>query len=154
MSRKLRHMSRDLALSNLLFLGEHTRKEMPQIYSAADAALIPLKRGEVFKHARPTKMFDAWACETPIILGVEGEAKDLLLKAGGGIPYLPENSDDLARAIRDLDRLGEAGRRKMGEKARRYVKVHHSRARYAGELEMILSKSLSEFKKGQSDKTG
>lgn len=149
MSRKLRHMSRDMALSNLLFLGEHTRKKMPQIYSAADAALIPLKRGEVLKHAIPTKMFDAWACETPVILGVEGEAKGLLRKTGGGIPYLPEDPEDLVRAIRNLDRLGEAGRREMGEKARRYVKVHHSRARYAGKLEMILANSLSELKKEQ-----
>ena len=40
--------------------------------------------------------------QCPIILGVEGEARDVLQAAGAGIAITPQSADELAAAVRKL----------------------------------------------------
>jgi glycosyltransferase involved in cell wall biosynthesis len=91
---------------------------MPDYLSAADVCLVPLRRLELFKGVLPTKMFDAWACETPAVVGVEGEARALAEEVGAGIYVEPDNPRALADLLLELsDRpdwlqhMGPAGRR-------------------------------------------
>ena len=142
MAEKLKQDVSNLQLTNILFVGGRAREEMPAFYSAAQMTIVPLKRLEIFRHARPTKLFDAMACETPVVLGIEGEAKEILEKAEGGIPYIPEDAEDLVRSIREIVRLGESGQREMGKRGRRYVAAYYSRDRYARDLERVLYDSI------------
>ncbi len=55
--------------------------------------------------------------QCPVILGVEGEAKDVLEAAGAGIAITPESAPELAAAVRRLaddpalcEAFGRAGR--------------------------------------------
>lgn len=129
-------------LSNISFLGEYPRKHMPGLYSAADAALVPLAGKEIFKHARPSKMFDAWACETPILLGIRGEARSLLHRCNGGLYYEPENADDLADKILNMKKMPVTQRRQMGRCARQFVEQFYSRQAYARFLEETIKNEL------------
>lgn len=135
----LESMAARLELKNLKFLGEFPRKAMPALYSAVDASLVPLADKEIFKHARPSKLFDAWACETPVLLGIDGEAKELLNQCRGGISYKPDNYKSLAEKIMELKRLPLEKQREMGRSARKYVEKFHSRQAYAEKLEKIIS---------------
>jgi glycosyltransferase involved in cell wall biosynthesis len=134
----LESMAARLELKNLDFIGERARSAMPQLYSAVDVALVPLAKKEIFKHARPSKLFDAWACETPVLLGIEGEAKNLLDQCKGGMFYKPDNHKDLAKKIMDMKHTPWTYRRKMGKSARLYVEKYHSRRVYAAKLEKII----------------
>jgi glycosyltransferase involved in cell wall biosynthesis len=126
------------------FLGLKAREQMPGFYAAADAALVPLRRLDIFRGARPLKMFDAWACETPVLLGIEGEAADILNECGGGVSYRPEDPLDLARAIVALYRAGEGTRRRMGRTAREFVIRNHSIQENARHLERLIKSCYKE----------
>ncbi len=89
----------ELCLSNVLFLRKQPRDAIPAYLSAADVCLAPLRKREVFKTAIPSKMFEAMAAGKPVILGVEGEAKQILLESRAGIPVLPEDQAALADGV-------------------------------------------------------
>jgi glycosyltransferase involved in cell wall biosynthesis len=104
-------------LDNVVMLGQRPKAEMPALWSATDASLILLKRSDTFKTVYPSKMSEAMAMRCPIVLGVEGEAKDVLDAAGSGIAITPESAEQLAAAMRRLAddaplcaQFGRAGR--------------------------------------------
>ena len=89
-------------LDNVVMLGQRPKSEMPALWSATDASLILLKRSDTFKTVYPSKMSEAMAMQCPVILGVEGEAKEVLEAAGAGIAITPESAEELAAAMRRL----------------------------------------------------
>jgi len=129
-----------LGLPNLTLLPEQPRERMPAILSAADASIIPLKKLELFKGALPSKLFDAWACQRPVLLSVDGEARRVLEAAGGGLFVPPEDPAALAEAILTLQ-ADPARCDEMGRRGRLYTEAHYSRQalaeKLAGELERI-----------------
>ena len=126
-----------LNLANVTMLAERPRSEMPAFLSAADVALVPLRKLDLFQGALPSKMFDAWACGCPIILSIDGEARQVLEKADAGIFVEPENVGQMAQAIQQLqadpDRLHRYRRN-----GRRFVDAHYSRQGLAARLEAVL----------------
>jgi glycosyltransferase involved in cell wall biosynthesis len=125
-------------LSNVEFLPEVPADEIPKYISLSSLCLVPLKKNELFKGALPSKMFDSWACEKPILLTVEGEAREELESARGGIFVEPENSSAMARAIMEMHRKPEQARQ-MGENGRRYIlEQGYVRAVQARKLAQIL----------------
>ena len=80
----LRELAGGYGLQNLRFLPEVPNEQMPAYLSAADAALVPLRKVELFEGVLPSKLFDAWACARPVVLSVAGEARRLLEEAEGG----------------------------------------------------------------------
>lgn len=132
-----------LALPNITLIPEQPREAMPAFLSTADAALIPLKKLELFKGALPSKMFDAWACERPVLLNVDGEARRVLDEAGGGLFVPPEDPAALAEAILRLQ-ADPGGREAMGRRGRAYTEQNFSRQAIAEKLVARLQSVLAE----------
>jgi glycosyltransferase involved in cell wall biosynthesis len=117
--------------------------EMSCYLSATDVALIPLKNIDLFKNVLPSKMFDAWACQRPIVLSVNGEARRVMEEAQAGVFVPPENPELLAETLIELhnspDELSQ-----MGLNGRKYVEANYSRDALAEkllhELECLLGK--------------
>ncbi len=124
-------------LTNVMMLGEKPREQMPAYLSMADAALVPLKRVELFEGALPSKMFEALACATPVVLSVGGEAAETLGRIGGGISVPPEDAGAIARAARWLKTHPDQARA-MGKRGRTAVVAEYSREAQAGQLETLL----------------
>ncbi len=124
-------------LANVMMLGERPREQMPAYLSMADAALVPLKRVALFEGALPSKMFEALACATPIILSVGGEAAAVLGRIGGGLSVTPEDAPAIVAAARWLKAHPEEARA-MGERGRAAVIAEYSREAQAGQLESLL----------------
>ena len=75
-------------------------------------------------------MLEFMACGRPVILGVDGQAREILEKAQAGIFIEPENSTALVKVITHL--FQDAGlRHSLGCNGRRYVTEHLSRERLA-----------------------
>lgn len=128
-------------LVNVAMLGEVPRGSMPAYMSAADVALVPLRRLELFQGALPSKMFDAWACGCPVVLSIDGEARKVLDQAGGGVFVEPEDPDLMASTLLQL--RADPGRlRQFGQSGRRFVKEHYSRVQLAARLEALLRESI------------
>jgi len=93
---RLLKIKQELDLWNVFFFDPVNKSDMPSVLSAVDIALVPLKKLELFTGAIPSKIFEALAMETPLLLGVDGEAKGHFIdKADAGLYFEPENIDDL-----------------------------------------------------------
>jgi glycosyltransferase involved in cell wall biosynthesis len=89
-------------LHNVIMLDQQPKDMMPAIWALSDVSLILLRKLDLFTTVIPSKMFEALATETPIILGVEGESRDIVEQSGCGLCIEPENAVALAEAVRDL----------------------------------------------------
>lgn len=114
---RLARYNAQLGLANVVMLGQVPRGDVPAVWSASDAALVTLRRSDTFTTVLPSKMFEAMATATPIVLGVEGEAAELLADAEAGIAVVPEDAAGIAEAVCRLAddkvaaaRFGSAGR--------------------------------------------
>jgi len=128
-------------LNNVRFHPEIPREQVPAFLSAADVALVPLRKLDLFKGALPSKMFDAWAAGCPTLVSIEGEAQRVLERSGAGRFVEPENPQALVEAIRALAADREGGRQ-MGNKGRAFVRAHYSRQAQARQLEQLLRTTL------------
>ncbi len=133
----LQRLRADLGLENVTLLPEQPRPSMPAVLSAADVALVPLRKVELFEHAVPSKLFDAWACACPVLLSIDGEARRVLEAANGGLFVPPEDPAALARAISQVAQLPDRGR-SLGANGRRFTEEHYSRQAQARQLERLL----------------
>jgi glycosyltransferase involved in cell wall biosynthesis len=133
----LLEMAAQLGLQNVRFLKEVASDRMPAYLSAADCTIVPLRDEPVFQGALPSKMFEVWSCERPIILSAAGEAEEVVKQAGGGIVAPPEDAGALARAILYLQSDRDEGRR-MGQRGREFVMANYSRREQARKLEALL----------------
>jgi glycosyltransferase involved in cell wall biosynthesis len=120
-------------LPNLTLLPEKPRDQIPDYLSAADVALIPLKKAEIFKSALPSKIFDAWACARPVLLSIDGEARSVVESVSGGIFIPPEDPEMMAEKLIYLMN-SPFERQQMGENGLKYTRQYHSRAALAEKL--------------------
>jgi len=89
-------------LKNVTFLDPIPKEVIPVYLAMTDASLVPLKKSDTFKTVIPSKIFEACAMGKPIILGVEGQAKEIIDEFGAGISFEPENSEEFVDAINKL----------------------------------------------------
>ena len=129
--------SRDL--TNVQFLDQQPREKIPAFISASDACLVLLKRTDVFKTVIPTKMLEFMSCARPVILGVDGQARQIVEEAGAGLVIEPENAGALVGAILHLRANRELGSA-LGEKGRRYIVENFARARTAEKYIRVLNR--------------
>jgi len=140
---KLHKLSAEKKLSNVFFVDTLPKKSMPEVIQASNAAIIPLRKLDLFKGAIPSKIFETLAMKKPILLGVEGEAKDLFISEGkSGLFFQPENALDLSEQIlklytdKDLVTF-------LGERGRKYVDQKFNRDKIAEEFWNFLSGAQS-----------
>ena len=123
--KNLLTQARELQLQNAHFLDSVPKERVPEYLSLMDVSLVNLRRSETFTTVIPSKIFEAAAMEKPILLGLEGETKDIIEKYGAGVCFVPEDQDSFyqmlnkirspeiyesakqgaRRLIRDFDRL-------------------------------------------------
>jgi glycosyltransferase involved in cell wall biosynthesis len=144
---RIKALAQSRSLSNVHFLDQQLREKIPAIISASDACLVLLKKTEVFKTVIPTKMLEFMSCARPVILGVEGQAQQILEAAEAGMAIEPENSKALVAAVLRLQSNPELGSA-FGQKGREYIVRNFSRERTAQDyihvLDNLLRKSLLE----------
>jgi glycosyltransferase involved in cell wall biosynthesis len=128
----LLHQAEALNLTNITFLPPQPRHMIPGYLSAGDAALVPLTRTRLLG-ALPSKMFDAMACERPVLLAAEGEARQIIIDSKAGEVVTPENSNSLIEAINRLMKHPELCLQ-YGQNGRQAVIDHFSRQAQARQL--------------------
>lgn len=135
---ELQQRSRELGLTNVTFLSAQPRETIPGYLSAADVALIPLTQKRLLG-ALPSKMFDAMACQRPILLSAEGEACQVLQQAQAGLIVPPEDPIALTEAVLWLQSHPEQNIQ-FGQNGRQAVLNHYSRQAQACQLAQLLLK--------------
>lgn len=127
---RIKAMAQSHGLANVRFLDQQPRKKIPAFISASDACLVLLKKTDVFKTVIPTKMLEFMSCARPVILGVDGQARQIVEDAGAGLVIEPENAAALVQAVNQLSADRELGVR-LGQKGREHILRNFSRGRTA-----------------------
>jgi colanic acid biosynthesis glycosyl transferase WcaI len=129
-------------LTNVEFLSSFPYERMPQVLSAADVCLVSLRKLPLFSGAIPSKLYEVMACAKPILLAVDGEARDLVERQAGAAIYVqPENGRELADGVlRLLKRPEEA--QALGERGRAFVVANYDRETLTSTLEDYIAAAI------------
>jgi glycosyltransferase involved in cell wall biosynthesis len=95
-------IAKDLELKNITFLDPVSKEEVPKYLSIIDVSLAPLKKEDNFKTVIPSKIFEASAMLKPTLLGVQGQAQEILEKYNAGVCFEPENQEDFIEKVLSL----------------------------------------------------
>ena len=88
-------------LKNVNLIDKVEREMIKQYLSIFDFGLVPLKKNDAYKKVIPSKIYELAAMNIPVILGVEGESKDIISKNNAGISFVPENKESFIKACLD-----------------------------------------------------
>lgn len=102
MKSRLLKQLKALELTNVTMLDAVLKPEVPRYISVADVALIPLKKKNTFKKVLPSKIFENAAMMKPILLGVEGEAKEVIESYHAGLCFEPGNKTDFLSKLNSI----------------------------------------------------
>ena len=139
--QRIQSLAQSQSLTNVRILDQQPRDKIPAFISASDACLVLLKKTDIFKTVIPTKMLEFMSCARPVILGVDGQARQIIDEAGAGLVIEPENAVALAQAIKRLEQ-DPANGRALGQKGRKFILQRFSRAstaeKYIDVLEALI----------------
>jgi colanic acid biosynthesis glycosyl transferase WcaI len=130
-------------LTNLKFVAQQPREKIPAYISVSDVCLVLLKKSEVFDTVIPTKMLEFMSCGRPVILGANGQAKEVLEESRGGLCIEPEDAAGLCEAIQKL-RTQQYLRESLGQNGREYIVQNLARERTAAEGLNVLLRILED----------
>ena len=117
---RLEARAKSEGLSNVQFLGVLPRDAMTEVYATSDVCLVPLRKTELFSTVIPSKIFEILAMERPLVLSVDGEAREIVEASEGGVYAPPEDVEAMTAAIQALRRNPEQAA-EMGRRGRAYV---------------------------------
>ena len=114
----LKTKTHDAGLENVVFIPQQPLSEMGAILVLADVLLVHLKDVPLFRVTIPSKIQAYMAAGRPILVGVRGDAADLVINAKAGFSCLPENAESIADGVlkflkmsrQELDTMGENGK--------------------------------------------
>jgi glycosyltransferase involved in cell wall biosynthesis len=136
-----------LALNNKINAGVYFLPNIPKfevlaIVASAYSYIVPLKDLEIFRGAIPSKIFDPLAMGIPVLLGVNGECRDIFIdRACAGWYFKPEDDASLAKAIQTaLDNPADV--EEFGAKGKLFVNEFFDRKNIAAELMVKLEALL------------
>lgn len=138
----LRALIAQRRLGNIHLLPSQPRELIPRLIRSTDVSLVHLRRTEVFKTVIPSKMLEFMSCASPLILGVDGQARRILEQADSGIYVEPENPAAMAAAITALYHDPQR-RSRLGENGRRFIVEAMSRQRTAVDYLAVLEELRS-----------
>lgn len=103
------------SLSNIYFIPRVPMQQVGGILARSDMLLVHLTDNELFEITIPSRTQAYLAMAKPIVMGVSGDAAELINQSDSGVTCKPDNPNSLAEAITELFLLSDEQRIKMGE---------------------------------------
>ena len=94
--------AQELKLDNVTFLDPVSKAEVNKYISIIDVALVPLTKTVIHASLIPSKIFESAAMRKPMLLGVEGEAREIVEQYNAGIAFEPENQEEFLTALKEI----------------------------------------------------
>ena len=141
----LKRMTREKGLSNVLFLPWRPVSEIAEVLNLADVLLVHLRKDPLFRITIPSKIQTYLAIGRPILAGVEGDAADLVLRAGAGFAYDPSSADMLAEVIEQIAGTPGSVLNEMGERGFQFYQNEMSFAEGVDRFERVFLEAAGEL---------
>lgn len=134
----LKETASRLGLTNVRFFPNQPKTMMPRVIQSCDVAIVHLLPLDLFLGAIPSKIFENLAMSKPVLLGVDGEAKDLFVNNGQCALFSkPGDANHMASAVLKLSGDAEL-REKLGLNGRKFVQTVFNRDSIATDLLNLL----------------
>lgn len=120
----LRRWAQAKGLRNVHFVDPVAKDDIPALLQWFDIAYIGWRRQPLYRFGiAPNKLMDYMMAGRPVLHAVEA-GNDPVGEAGCGLTVAPEEPEASAHGIRTLLSAGEAARKEMGERGKRFVLQH------------------------------
>ena len=97
--RNLLDLKEKLDLKNVTMLDPVPKLEVKRYISILDIALINLRKSELFTTVIPSKIFENAGMEIPILMGVNGEAREIIESYHAGVYFEPESETEFCEKL-------------------------------------------------------
>ena len=97
--RNLLDLKEKLDLKNVTMLDPVSKLEVKRYISILDIALINLRKSELFTTVIPSKIFENAGMEIPILMGVNGEAREIIESYHAGVCFEPESETEFCKKL-------------------------------------------------------
>ena len=128
-------------IDNVSILDSISWQEIININQVVSINLIHLKKNDLFKKVIPSKIFESMVMKKPIILGVDGESREILKNANCGFFMTPEDENSLIENIdklqSDKDLLNS-----MGKNGYNFVINRYNRSKLAKKMIEFISNKV------------
>jgi glycosyltransferase involved in cell wall biosynthesis len=118
--KRLKQSVVERKLNNVSFVERQPPEKMGAILKSADVLLVHLKDTALFRITIPSKIQAYMFAGKPVLVGVQGDAAELVSASGAGKVVESENPESMTRGILQLFRMPDAERAAMGKNARKY----------------------------------
>jgi len=95
-------LKKELGCKNVTMLDSVPKSQVNRYISILDVALINLRKSPLFTTVIPSKIFENAGMAIPILMGVEGEAQEIVEGYGAGLCFEPENNQDFQEKLNQL----------------------------------------------------
>ncbi len=143
---RLLKLKAELGIDNVHMLDPIPKTEIFNYTDAADVGIICLTDNEVFRGARPNKLFDYTFLGKPIVTTVDGEVRHIIEDNKVGIFSGAENPEGLARAIEEVRTYSAERLAEIKKNGHEFIDREGNRQKSAKKYYGILEE-LSEKKK-------
>jgi lipopolysaccharide/colanic/teichoic acid biosynthesis glycosyltransferase/UDP-N-acetylglucosamine:LPS N-acetylglucosamine transferase len=107
-------------LTNVVFLPRRPPSEIGEVLNLADALLVHLKDDPLFAITIPSKTQTYLMVGKPILMGVRGDAAQMVEDARAGYAFEPQQPQALADAVERLINMSAIEREQMGALGQEY----------------------------------
>jgi len=131
---RLKKITKELSIKNIIFTGRVPYSEMPNFIAASDICLCPVPPISIYKISSPTKLFEYMIMKKPIITNIEiPEQKNVIEKSKSGI-LVDFQEQKFADAINKLLKTKKE-RKKLGENGYKWVIQNRTYEKMAKNIE-------------------
>lgn len=89
-------------IKNVVLIDSVPKDKVSEYIALQDAALVNLRRSSLFTTVIPSKIFETASMRIPILLGVDGEARETIEEYNAGLFYEPEDREDFLEKLNTL----------------------------------------------------
>lgn len=111
---ELQREATSMGLTNVVFLPRRPIHEIGEFLGLAEALLVHLKDDPLFEITIPSKTQAYLMAGRPLLMGVRGDAADLVLQAAAGLTFEPGQPEQLVAAVRSLMAMSNVDRSNLG----------------------------------------
>lgn len=144
---RLFERANQMGLSNVRFLPRVPLSSVQHFLSAADALLIHLTDAPLFRITIPSKTQAYLYSGRPILMGVAGDAADLVRRAEAGYVFPPGDAGALADCVRRLIADGPERRAEIGRNGHRFYDEQLRRSKGIGKTAELIGRFRKRLRK-------
>ena len=128
-------------LDNVVFVDSVPKDVIVDYVAASDVCTAVLKKVDTFKTVYPNKVFDYMSGARPIIIAIDGAARELIEKAGAGLYVKPEDPKQFAQVVQRFKEEPDF-RKDCAQSGLKFVSEHFARSSLAVKYLCILESEV------------